>query len=78
MQHYAAGGPVDFPKGAPCGPSWDNIGTMCQHSNHEYSPWSNLRRPMPLWRKLRLILSNNLIKLRKRQSCCGNYGQPGC
>jgi hypothetical protein len=51
---------------------------MCQHSNHEYSPWSNLRRPMPLWRKLRLILSNNLIKLRKRQSCCGNYGQPGC
>jgi hypothetical protein len=28
--------------------------------------------------KLRLTVSNNLIKLRKRQDCCGNFGQPGC
>jgi len=33
---------------------------------------------MPLWRKLRLLVGNTLIKLRTRQGCCGNYDQPGC
>jgi hypothetical protein len=28
--------------------------------------------------KLRMAASNNLIKLRKHQRCCGNHGQPGC
>jgi len=28
--------------------------------------------------KLRMALSNNLTKVRQRQNCCGNYGQPGC
>jgi hypothetical protein len=28
--------------------------------------------------KLRMAASNTLIKLRKRQACCGNNGQPGC
>jgi hypothetical protein len=28
--------------------------------------------------KLRMAVSNNLIKLRKQQACCGNNGQPGC
>ena len=51
---------------------------MCDHSNGQYSLWSNLRQPMPLWRKLSLIVSNNLTKLKRRQSCCGNHGQPGC
>jgi hypothetical protein len=32
----------------------------------------------PFASKLRLAVSNNLVKLRTRQSCCGNYGQPGC
>jgi hypothetical protein len=32
----------------------------------------------PVTTKLRLVVSNNLIKLRKHQDCCGNYGQPGC
>jgi hypothetical protein len=33
---------------------------------------------MPLGRKLRLLITNNLIKIKTRQSCCGNHGQPGC
>jgi hypothetical protein len=28
--------------------------------------------------KLRMAAANTLIKLRKRQECCGNYGEPGC
>jgi len=28
--------------------------------------------------KLRMAASNTLVKLRKRQGCCGNHGQPGC
>ena len=32
----------------------------------------------PLATKLRLLVRNNLIKARTRQSCCGNHGQPGC
>ena len=40
--------------------------------------FTNMKVPMPLRRKLYLVLRNNLIKLRKRQSCCGHYGEPGC
>ena len=39
---------------------------------------ANLTRPMPLHRKLYLVMANNLKKIRKRQTCCGNHGQPGC
>ncbi len=39
---------------------------------------ANLSAPMPLWRKLRLLLRNNFIKLRRGQSCCGHPGEPGC
>jgi hypothetical protein len=28
--------------------------------------------------KVRMAASNTLIKLRRRQGCCGNHGQPGC
>jgi hypothetical protein len=28
--------------------------------------------------KLRMAASNTFIKLRNRQACCGNNGQPGC
>lgn len=45
----------------------------------------NLRQPMPLRRKLYLILRNYWLKLRNhwirlsvRSSCCGHYGEPGC
>ena len=33
---------------------------------------------VPLHRKLQLVLRNNLIKMRKRQDCCGHPGEPGC
>ena len=32
----------------------------------------------PLPTKLRLALSNTLIKVRTRSRCCGHPGQPGC
>jgi hypothetical protein len=28
--------------------------------------------------RVRKIVGNVLIKVRKRQACCGNYGDPGC
>jgi hypothetical protein len=39
---------------------------------------TNLAVPMPLWRKVRLLLRNNAIKVAKRQNCCGHPGEPGC
>jgi hypothetical protein len=32
----------------------------------------------PFGTKLRMVAANNLVKVRKRQDCCGNHGQPGC
>ena len=32
----------------------------------------------PFLTKLRMVVSNNVIKLRTRKDCCGNFGQPGC
>ena len=40
--------------------------------------FTNMSVPMPLHKKLRLVFRNNLIKIRKRQSCCDHYGEPGC
>jgi hypothetical protein len=39
---------------------------------------ANLRQPMPVGRKLRLLLRNSWIKLRHGQRCCGHPGEPGC
>jgi hypothetical protein len=53
---------------------------MC--ANHDHGTMSeamqNLRQPMPLGRKIRLLLRNNWKKIRTGSSCCGNYGEPGC
>jgi hypothetical protein len=38
----------------------------------------NLRGHQPLGERLRLILRNNWLKVRRRRDCCGNFGQPGC
>ncbi len=53
---------------------------MCAEKRHGTPQESleNLRQPMPLRRKLRLVLRNNWTKLRTRSSCCGNHGEPGC
>ena len=32
----------------------------------------------PFLTKLRMAAQNNLTKIRNRQDCCGNHGQPGC
>jgi hypothetical protein len=41
-----------------------------------FANWSTYDAPFAT--KLRMAVSNTLIKLRKQQSCCGNSGQPGC
>ena len=40
------------------------------------SNWTNYQAPLAT--KLRMAVSNTLVKLRNHQSCCGNHGQPGC
>ncbi len=41
--------------------------------------WSNWTSyDAPLAAKLRMAVSNTLVKLRSHQGCCGNHGQPGC
>lgn len=32
----------------------------------------------PLATKVKLLVANNLTKIRTHSSCCGNHGQPGC
>jgi hypothetical protein len=39
---------------------------------------ANLREPMPLGRKVRLLFRNTWIKVSKRQGCCGHADEPGC
>jgi len=38
----------------------------------------NLRQPMPLGRKIGLVVRNGVIKIKTRSSCCGHPGEPGC
>jgi hypothetical protein len=38
----------------------------------------NLKQPMPLGRKIRLVIRNNKIKFQTRAGCCGHPGEPGC
>lgn len=53
-------------------------------ANHDHSPnpaagINNWRSsPLPFGGKLKLAIRNNFVKLRKRQSCCGHHGEPGC
>ena len=41
-----------------------------------FSNWTSSDAPFAV--KLRMAVSNTFIKLRGRQACCGNSGQPGC
>ena len=61
----------------------DDAATAYDHAvADEPSIWTSLRNfreyDAPLATKLQLLVRNNLIKARSRQSCCGNHGQPGC
>jgi hypothetical protein len=52
------------------------------HRNHDHpNPedfLANLRKPMPLWRKVWLFVRNNGKKIITLKSCCGHPGEPGC
>ena len=39
---------------------------------------TNMDAPMPLGKKLRLLVRNLSIRVVKRQGCCGHAGEPGC
>lgn len=38
----------------------------------------NLKQPMPLARKIRLLARNQALRIIKLQMCCGHPGEPGC
>ncbi len=38
----------------------------------------NLRKPMPLGKKLRLVRQNLWIRVKTHGTCCGHAGEPGC
>jgi len=38
----------------------------------------NVRAPMPLDEKLRLLSKNTWVKISRMQACCGHPGEPGC
>ena len=41
--------------------------------------WRNFREyDAPVTKKVRMVFSNNWKKVRTREQCCGNLGQPGC
>jgi hypothetical protein len=40
--------------------------------------FTNMSVRMPIHKKLYLVFRNNMIKIVKRQSCCGHPGKPGC
>ena len=39
---------------------------------------TNLDQPMPFHEKLGKLTRNLWRRVVLRQSCCGNYGEPGC
>lgn len=39
---------------------------------------TNLSGPMPLGKKISLLLRNNAVKIKNRRDCCGHPGEPGC
>ena len=51
---------------------------MSASHDHGVPVIDNLRQDMPFWQKIRLVLANNIIKIKSRRNCCGNLGQPGC
>ena len=40
--------------------------------------WANLRGARSPLSALRGMAGNTWLKLRRRDNCCGNYGDPGC
>jgi hypothetical protein len=38
----------------------------------------NLRQPMPLGRKILLVVKNEGLRVVRLKPCCGHPGEPGC
>lgn len=38
----------------------------------------NLKQPLPILRKIFLLIKNSLLKIIRLRSCCGHPGEPGC
>ena len=43
---------------------------------NSFSNWHE--SDLPIAEKTRLLVKNNLIKVRTGSACCGNHGEPGC
>jgi hypothetical protein len=39
---------------------------------------SNLKSPLPLKKKIKLLIKNTWTKIYTRKACCGHPGEPGC
>jgi hypothetical protein len=46
------------------------------HPRHVVHNWRSFEAPTSV--KVRLVVKNSLVKVRKLSHCCGNYGEPGC
>jgi hypothetical protein len=52
---------------------------MCSNTQPSAATaWQNLKKPMPLAKKLRLIERNAWIRISTPSTCCGHPGEPGC
>ena len=50
-----------------------------QHDHdHLPPPLGNLRQPMPFPKMALRLVINLLLRVKNRNLCCGNPGQPGC
>ena len=48
------------------------------HGNPKTSMANWRNSDLTFGRKLRVAMGNTWIKIRKRQTCCGHPGEPGC
>jgi hypothetical protein len=54
---------------------------MCAHKKKKPNVKdlvANLSTPMPLSKKISLLLKNNANKFLNFKKCCGHPGEPGC
>ena len=51
---------------------------MSDKGQLKFAFFANLRVPMVLEQKIKRVVNNNWIKMRRLRGCCGDYGQPGC
>jgi hypothetical protein len=52
---------------------------MCANDQPNASAFMrNLRKPMPLPKKIGLVIRNETLKIVRLKPCCGHPGEPGC